>query len=418
MRALANSSPRPAVGEWVSGFIAHWRTVWHEIDGEFPSALPRYSPAEQENAERELEEFLDRTFSGMAHLRSDRDIENIKTSVRSYMVGSIHGKKFPALDGFLECADQFLRETRKFDPNLPAQEIHQALRNVWIINSIQLCLERPVRLTPSAFAYSLLYPYTDNYLDEPEVTLDRKREFLDSVRTRLGGGRMDESTLLSAKVSRLIAMIEHEFPPSQYPRVAESLLAIHHGQERSICEQGQPQPIDIQDILETSLEKGGTSVLADAFLSAGDLSREMAEFAFGFGAALQFIDDLQDLETDLRNRHETIFTACAGPAALEAQTNRLFGFVGVTLSSSERLFSGEARELSVLSRKSCFLLMLEAIAHLGSRYRPDYPAALEPHSPMRMRHLRDLKPRLETRYRGMLKTLKPLPAAARIPAFS
>ena len=45
------------------------------------------------------------------------------------------------------------------------------------------------------------------------------------------------------------------------------------------------------DVLGISLEKGGTSVLADGYLVAGSLTRPQAELAFGFGAYLQIVDD-------------------------------------------------------------------------------------------------------------------------------
>jgi hypothetical protein len=68
--------------------------------------------------------------------------------------------------GFLEATTAFARMARRFDPAITSAEIYQAARNVWTANFLQLLLGMPVRVTPAIFAYSMLYPYSDNYLDE------------------------------------------------------------------------------------------------------------------------------------------------------------------------------------------------------------------------------------------------------------
>ncbi len=405
----------PRVQDLVTRFTAHYRAVWRAVGDAFPSELPGHSPDEQERASRETEEFLERTFAAARQPHAGSDLGEVKTAIRSYMLGSVHGRRLPALEEFINSAQDFLHESRAFDPAVPAEDIHQALRNVWIINSIQVCLEQQVRLSPSAFAYSLLYPYPDNVLDDPATSREFKMVFLREVRRRLADGRMDESTPLGERISKLISMIEEEFPRSTYPRVIDSLLAIHRGQERSILEQGKDTGVD--EILDISLEKGGTSVLADAYLTAGDLSREMAEFSFGFGAALQFIDDLQDREVDVRNGHRTVFSGDDDPRSLERSTNRLFRFVQEVLSPSVRLFSGEALELSDLSRRSCLLLMFEAIAQQQPAYPPAYVRRLGPYSPLGMEYLCTLKSRLRKRYEGLRSLLEGRSKAAAARSF-
>lgn len=398
MRRGVTISSQSRVQRWVSGFLTDYRYLWDSLPYDFPSHLRHCTQREQRDAARRFDEFLDRLSAGADGVRSEIEIESMKSSIRSYMVGSIHGKELPSLERFIDCADEFLDKSRAFDPGLPVEDIHQAIRNVWIVNSIQVCLDRPVRLTPSAFAYSLLYPYTDNTLDDPGLPLALKLEFLREVRGRLLGDATSGSGSLLRRVFRLIGMIEEEYPRQAFPRVFESLLAIHTGQERSILEQNVPAGRDGVDILQISLEKGGTSVLADACLTAGDLSTEMAKFSFGFGAALQLIDDLQDLDVDGQHGHETIFSGVDGPVDLERRTNRLFAFVRDVLSVSATLFPAEGRELSEVSRSSCYLLMFESIARLAQRYRPEYMRELERFSPLRFDYLSLLHTRLKKRF--------------------
>jgi hypothetical protein len=58
-----------------------------------------------------------------------------------------------------------------------------------------------------------------------------------------------------------------------------------------------------KDILAMSIEKGGSSVLADAYLINGTLTEKEATFFFGYGVLLQICDDLQDGKKDLQEQH-------------------------------------------------------------------------------------------------------------------
>ncbi len=56
-------------------------------------------------------------------------------------------------------------------------EIVQACRNAWTVYGLQPLLDEPSRITPSIVGYSLLYPYTDNYLDRRDASAQAKRRF-------------------------------------------------------------------------------------------------------------------------------------------------------------------------------------------------------------------------------------------------
>ena len=66
-----------------------------------------------------------------------------------------------------------------------------------------------------------------------------------------------------------------------------------------------------EQLLKLSIAKGGTSVLAHGYLIMNQITRDQAEFLFGFGVFLQLLDDLQDLRRDLRAKHETLFSLAA-----------------------------------------------------------------------------------------------------------
>lgn len=48
-------------------------------------------------------------------------------------------------------------------------------------NCIQVLLGIGISVTPSVFAYSMLYPYTDNFLDAGKVSERQKRETNDRL---------------------------------------------------------------------------------------------------------------------------------------------------------------------------------------------------------------------------------------------
>jgi hypothetical protein len=252
-------------------------------------------------------------------------------------------------------------------------------------------LGKQVALTPSGFAYSLLYPYTDNYLDDPHVPKETKKDFAHALGRRLAGEGIRPTSRPLSVPFELIRMIEEEYPRSTYPEVFESLLAIHHAQVEALVQSGGSQPLSTGEILTMSVEKGGTSVLADGYVASGTLEHDMEDFAFGFGVCLQLMDDLQDLKEDLRCGHETLMTREAATGNLDTITNRLINFATSVIDSGNYMGSPEAQGLLHLSHRSCVTLILEAVARSSDKYTLNYVTDLEAHSPLRFSYLKSMK---------------------------
>jgi hypothetical protein len=194
---------------------------------------------------------------------------------------------------FLPVGTQFVRWARRFDANLSMPDIIQGCRNAWTACGLQPLLGMPVTLTPSILGYSMIYPYSDNFLDEQNVSPEAKLEFSRRFRRRLRGQRLPAADSREAALWRLVELIETQYPRERYPQVFDCLLAIHRAQEESIRQLKDPQG---DEILKISCSKGGTSVLADACLAQCRLSEEENRFAFEWGVLLQIGDDLQDVE--------------------------------------------------------------------------------------------------------------------------
>lgn len=373
-------------------------SVWSDSPAHFPFSTCRFSPQEQANNERQITEWLRQ--SNLAS-RSDRpdgniepaDRERIKAGLRlllrrSYLSADIQDDHY--FDPWCDSAIEFIKQAEKFDHHLTQNDLFQAIRNIWICNGVQAYLGKPVVLTPSAFAYSLLYPYTDNYLDSPAVTLEAKADFLANVEDMLRGEEPFLRTPLLGQIGRLIAAIEEEYPRSEFPLVYESLLAIHRAQCWSLKEQGEDGSRPDVDLVGISMEKGGTSVLADAYLAGGVLTDGVEEFMFGLGSVLQLIDDLQDIMQDSGNRHSTIFTSSAKSGSLETMTIRLIDYTQRVLCPRENGRTLEARQMIALCNEGSLSLILESVARNASLYSPAFSRTLEPYSPVRFEALRRL----------------------------
>jgi hypothetical protein len=299
--------------------------------------------------------------------------------------------------GFLEAVHEFARASRRYDPGLRDAEIFQASRNVWSMNLMQALMGLPVRITPSVFAYSLLYPYSDNYIDDPAIPTADKQAFNDRFRRRLEGLRITPANPHEAIISDLISRIEGEFDRSTYPGVYDSLLAIHLAQGKSLRLLHQnASPYEV-DVLGMCFEKGGTSVLADGYLVSGQLTAAQREFMFYYGTFTQLIDDLEDVESDLQKGLMTVFSQTARHWPLDAVTNRTFHFWERVRQALEGFDSPQMHPLIELIGKYVPVMLVGEAGMAGKFYTRPYLRRLEAHCPFRFSFLIKEKRRLAKR---------------------
>ena len=139
-------------------------------------------------------------------------------------------------DGFLPIGTQFAQWARRFDSDLSIADTIQACRNAWTVCGIQPLLGDAMQMTPAIIGYSLLYPYSDNYLDSAKISKERKLEFSGRFRDRLCGLDIAARDRHESAVWAMVRLIEDQFPRIRFPRVFESLLAIHQAQEDSMAQ--------------------------------------------------------------------------------------------------------------------------------------------------------------------------------------
>jgi hypothetical protein len=297
---------------------------------------------------------------------------------------------------FLPVGTQLARWAHRFDPTLPNAGIVQACRNAWTACGLQPLLGAPMSLTPAILAYSLLYPYTDNYLDRRTVSREDKLRFNRRFRLRLRGETLAPAGHHESCAWHMVHRIEQQYPRSLHPDVYASLLAIHAAQSQSILQLAPAGPLDESALLCITCGKGGTSVLADAALIHGRLAPEDAEFSFLWGVLLQLGDDLQDVAEDLARGSDTLFTrAIRAGRPLDALVSQLLNLSDLTAARMDALPYGDSTHKALL-RMSWRSLILMAVAQSHQFFTAPLLAALESRSPFRFAFLRSRRKKLDS----------------------
>jgi len=407
-----------ATHERVRELTAAHSALWWRAGDAFPDLRRTFTVGEQRANERELDRFIEQVVAEADNApQTEKDVaatqQRIMEAFGGFAKGAL-GLEDRHLDvilgsGFTASASMFAREARRFDSRISGADIFQASRNAWTMNGLQRLLGLPVRLTPSIFAYSMLYPYTDNFLDDPTVSPEEKAAFNRRFSQQLQGETVDAEGPLEERIHALVDMIEEEHPRSDNREVYNSLLAIQGAQIRSVDLMAQgASPYEV-DVLEISLEKGGTSVLADGYLIAGRLTPAQSEFMFGWGAFLQLVDDLQDAAQDRQDGLMTVYSQTAGHWDLAPLANRAFGFGADVMERLEVFEREDAEALKELMWASALGLLVDGVGRARRYVNAPAVRRFERHSAFRFGALR--KRRIKLRRRNA-------PLMALIEAFS
>jgi hypothetical protein len=333
-------------------------------------------------------------------------LEAVRRIAGDYLQGDADGLDQLFTPEALEATRQFIRQARAFAPSITDQDLFQALRNLWVTHSVQLFLRAPITLTPPLFAYSMLYPWTDNCLDDAQLDLAEKLAFGDWLTLRLSGVKTTPHSLHYKQVCELVGMIERFFPRAEFPEVYLSLQAIHQAQMQSLEQQDAGRSWDERTLLNLSIAKGGASVLTDACLVHGSLTDEEAEFTFAYGVVLQLMDDLQDFRQDLANRHMTIFTLHAEPGPLDEITAQLWAFTQNVIWRFNRFAWEQPVSLKTLIQDNFRLLLTQTVARNSTYYTPQFVRRLESSSPVRFCYLASQEKTLAERYSRLAATFR------------
>lgn len=406
-----------STSEIVADLVNKYTARWWESSTEFPSLGPIYTLRDQLAREKELSMYLDQLYNRMRRPQDfDPSLPENQERLLSLTAGVIKtslglGDRHiqAILDrGFREAILEFFHMARRYDSHIRDEDIYQAIRNSTSMHLMQILLGLPVQVTPSIFAFSMLYPYTDNYLDDASIPPQEKQTFNQRFRRRLAGEALSPANQHEAAVYGLVGMIESQFARPTHARLFDSLLAIHHAQSKSLKLVGQfVSPYQV-DVLGTCLEKGGCSALADGYLIAGDLTPQQCDFVFFYGAFTQLMDDLEDVHNDLEAGIMTVFSVTARRWPLDGITNRVFHFGRYLFEALEGFDAPDLEAIKEMFSIVYYPILIDAAACAKSFYTRPYYKQLQVQYPMRFSYLQKQRNRFQHKRQSLKLLLESL----------
>ncbi|MBU3104266.1 hypothetical protein [Clostridium gasigenes] len=389
-----------------------YRNMWWKTSAKLNLNMKKISYLEKKKREKTLELFIDKIIKHIGEFPKDIEerrvwrntgnkyVDKMIEVEDTFRLGTLDKKM---KEQFFKSTKIFINTCREFDENIEYKDIGQAMRNVWIVNIFQKIIGRDIEFSKAIFGYSMLYPYTDNYLDDTKVTLKSKNDFNKRFSKRLSGENIEPKDSYEEKVYKLVECIEEVFNRIDYPKVYEGLLLIQRGQEKSLYEQESVSMPYERDMLNISIEKGGASVLVDGYLVCGELTKEEEIFAYGYGFLLQLCDDLQDVNSDLEKNHMTIISQLAGKYNLDKIINKLINII-IDIVDNATCFKGEnIKELKELIKNNCITMVLFAVVDSKEYFSKEYIKVISSYLPFTLSYIDGI----EIKFKKKFKALKP-----------
>ncbi len=300
-------------------------------------------------------------------------------------------KKLFLEDEFLDATCSFICKFFDSNEQVSIEGLFQGLRNFWVSNILQKLFSLPVQYTDALYAYSMLYPYTDNLMDDPHQSTFEKTNACTVISNALQGAVSSNRTCseVDSKLNRISSLIHIIFKAndiSDHSAIRTSLIAIHRAQMESLSQQQVLLPYEV-DLLTKSFMKGGTSLLADGAIIQPKLTPPQMAFCFHFGAILQLCDDLQDIVTDAAEDHQTLFSQLKDRYVLDALLKRIFAYT-YSLKTQDYGFTDEIKDFlsEVIIKNTILLLVCASVMH-QDQFSKAFSKTLASYLPVRSRFL-------------------------------
>lgn len=360
-----------------------------------PELLPEFSKEQKRVNEKRISENLNRfrkqidAFSPTPGRKSrwkcgmERLIHEVLWAEPLFDIGEALTKE--SLGTWEEEIKTFVRRARRFDSTLTVEALGQALRN-YIVYAIFCEINgQPQTCASDIFGYSMLYPYTDNYIDAPCRSREELLHYTKLVRDKIMGKSCNPVTEHDKKTVELLSLLEKSH--SRSDDLYKGLLLLLEAQRDSQKQSDREQPLTADGVLTVTLLKGGISVLLDRYFIGLPLTEKDYEFYYGFGFLLQLCDDLQDIACDRKSGCRTVFSMSSSKEETIQNVNRLIHFMKRLLDSCVCVRE-ELREFLI---RNCLLLILISAAGSREYMTEEWLAWLEGRLPVSVDYLQELK---------------------------
>ena len=376
---------------------------WNSLSEDFPDFLPIYTDEEKTDNESLLSSLIPNFRNSMIayHEQPSKEIENhIKSKLHDVIdiEHIIHIKEHISKElfsDFEQNLELFLEKTKAFDETLSPENIWQAMRNYLIYCMIVNLQGEKQNCRDTILGYSLLYPYTDNYIDKLHRKATDKNSYNQLIRKTLMGENMIPTNFYEEKTKQLLLLVQNNYSEDFIRKENASflLLLMLEAQEKSIKQIHKlgAKKLSTDEILHISVYKGGLSVFIDYLFSIdfdfSSVTEEEMIFYLCFGLILQLADDLQDIAEDKKNHSQTLMSYTKNKEQLEHTVNRLFHFTHTCILN----FSPRNTQLHTFTLQNCELMLLAAIAKNAKYFSKAYLEKIEQHLPFSISFLEKAK---------------------------
>lgn len=355
--------------------LEHYEKCWYEIQPIHTHPIANNSQALSDKAlvnfKSDMMKLLRATTAGKVSLEDQGVQAEIKSKVIGFMNKQLGLDEWVCRtlddEGYYTSTVAFYERAKATCPDLTFADINQALRNMWVIMALQMYMGEKIELTNAAFAYSMLYPLTDNYMDNPKIGKEVKFSFNKRFKDKIETGIAPSENLDEAMIFHMIDLIATDYNREDHPDVFRSLLAILHAQNMSLDQHDLMHPFAI-NLLRHTFYKGGTSVLADAYLVKGTLTEKEALFAFGYGVALQLADDFEDISSDILSDHATMPVVQSQFGPLDMLFDHYSAFFDIILEEVMETTSKKQEAMQALLSMSKTYLLLNNVYNNESKF--------------------------------------------------
>ena len=381
----------------------HIISKWNSLPEDFPDFLPIYTDKEQEENESLLS-FLISEFRSSLTAYQQQPCKELAHEIKKklYHVIDIENilqikKHIPKelFSDFEQNLELFLEKTKAFDETLSPENIWQAMRNYLIYCMIVNLQGEKQNCRDTILGYSLLYPYTDNYIDKLHRKTTDKNSYNQLIRKTLMGENVTPTNFYEEKTKQLLLLVQNSYSNDfiRKENASSLLLLMLEAQEKSINQIHKlgTKKLTKDEILHISVYKGGLSVFIDYLFSIDFDFSSVTEaemiFYLCFGLILQLADDLQDIAEDKKNHSQTLMSYAKTKDQLEHTVNRLFHFTHTCIAN----FSPRNTQLHTFTLQNCELMLLAAIAKNAKYFSKVYLEKIEQHLPFSISFLEKAK---------------------------
>ncbi len=296
----------------------------------------------------------------------------------------------------------FFQTASSFDETMELEEIGQAARNYLVYDVFTEIHELSHTMTPAIFGYSMLYPYSDNYIDDPKLSYETKASYNQMIAKRIMGEPIETNDLHWKKTCELLDDVTEFYEGEEKEDIRNGLLLMLDAQQLSLSQTKNTDTpfLSPEEIYKISSYKGGISVLLDRFYVPQTITNQDFLFYLAYGFFLQLADDLQDITEDKNTMRQTLFTYISFASVSkenelehnQKMLNKIMHYLH-NIMSSYPIWNPVLKEF--IETNCYLLLMFSALLLSNENFSEDYLKQFEPYLPISVSFVEKMQKSLE-----------------------